>query len=166
MRERQLRRRCRALLRELDVPQPFGSRELCRCLSAHRGRPIRLVPFPIESPGPFGIWFSTDAADVIIYQSQTTPAHQEHIILHEVGHIIAGHDGEQLAAGEAVRVHRRSAYDNRQEREAELIATILHEWAGRSDGLGSRAAADPGLAGHAAVLDRIGQALSGGGGRG
>ncbi|GAB3239882.1 ImmA/IrrE family metallo-endopeptidase [Kineosporia babensis] len=154
MRERQLRRRCRALLRELDVPAPFGPRELCRRLAQHRGRPIRLVPFAIEQPGPFGIWFATDAADVIVYQSQTTPAHQEHIILHEVGHIIAGHDGEPRL---------RTAYDSRPEWEAELIATILHEWAGRGDGLGEAAAqaADPN---RQAALERIGHALSGGGG--
>ncbi len=85
MRERHLRRRCRALLRELDVPRPFGHRELCRRLARHRGRPIRLMPFPIEQPGPSGIWLATDVADVIVYQSQTTAAHQEHIILHEVG---------------------------------------------------------------------------------
>lgn len=171
MRERQLRRRCRALLRELDVPAPFGPRELCRRLSAHRGRPIRLMPYPIESPGPFGIWFSTDEADVIIYQSQTTPSHQEHIILHEVGHIIAGHEGEAVGrtepdGHEPVRVNRRTAYDSTQEREAELIATILQEWSRRGDPLGGpgRPGTSPSDPDRAAALDRIGHALTGGGG--
>ncbi|MCE0535676.1 ImmA/IrrE family metallo-endopeptidase [Kineosporia rhizophila] len=166
MRERHLRRRCRALLRELDVPRPFGHRELCRRLARHRGRPIRLMPFPIEQPGPSGIWLATDVADVIVYQSQTTAAHQEHIILHEVGHIIAGHDGESVDPEESVRVHRRTAYDNRQEREAELIATILFEWSGRSDGLGDglgerdpETVTDPH---QAAALERIANALTGG----
>ena len=153
MREGPLRRRCRALLRELNVPAPFGPRELCRRLSEHRGREIRLVPFPIESPGPFGLWLSTDEADVVIYQSQTTRSHQEHIILHELGHIIAGHEGE-------VRGVPRSAYDSRQEREAELIATILHEWAGRSDGLGAE---DRESVPETAALDRIGHAIARGG---
>lgn len=155
MRERRLRRQCRALLRELDVPRPFGARELCRRLSEHRGRPIRLMAYPIERPGPFGLWLATDETDVIVYQSRTTPAHQEHIILHEVGHIIAGHEGESDL--------RRSSYDSRQEREAELIATILQAWAGRSDGLGERD--EPGTdPGRAAALERMGPALSGGGG--
>lgn len=165
MRERRLRRQCRALLRELDLPAPFGPRELCRRLSGHRGRPIRLMPYAIEQPGPFGIWFSTDAADLIIYQSQTTPAHQEHIILHEVGHIIAGHEGEQDDPGESgTRVHRRSAYDSRQEQEAELIAMILHEWAGRPDPLGTADEQNPADPGQAAALQRIGSALTGGSG--
>jgi hypothetical protein len=162
MRERHLRRHCRALLRELNVPAPFGPRELCRRLSEHRGREIRLMPFPIEAPGPFGLWLSTDTADLVIYQSQTTRSHQEHIILHELGHIIAGHEGEAVeqAPGPELRGLPRSAYDNRQEREAELIATILHEWAGRSDGLGAE---DRENAPETAVLDRIGHAIAHGG---
>jgi hypothetical protein len=162
MRERRLRRQCRALLRELDLPAPFGPRELCRRLSGHRGRPIRLMPYPIEQPGPFGIWFSTDATDLIVYQSQTTRAHQEHIILHEVGHIIAGHDGE--VGDPQVSVHRRSAYDSRQEREAELIAMILHEWAGRPDQLGEEGPARPDDPAQAAALQRMGSAITGGSG--
>ena len=162
MQERRVRRRCRALLRELEVPAPFGPRELCRRLAEHRGRPIRLVPYPIELPGPFGLWIRTAGADLIVYQSQTPPAHQEHIILHEVGHIIAGHEGEPAEAGELPR-RRRSAYDCDQEREAELIATILHEWSGRCDQLG--AVAHPPQASRVAALDRIGNALSAGSGR-
>lgn len=114
------------------------------------------MPYPIEQPGPFGIWLSTDAADLIVYQSQTTRAHQEHIILHEVGHIIAGHEGEPE--------YRRSAYDSRQEREAELIAMILHEWAGRPDQLGEPDLAEDPDSSQAAALRRMGSALTGGGG--
>lgn len=68
MSDRKLRRRCRALLRELDIRPPLEVRELCARLADRRGRPIRLVAHPIKVPGPFGLWFMTQSMDVIFYQ--------------------------------------------------------------------------------------------------
>jgi hypothetical protein len=153
VRERVLRRRCRSLLNELDIRPPLDVVELCRRVGERRGKPIRLVPHPIPVPGPFGVWITTEAADYILYQQETSKAHQGHIVLHELGHILAGHrsdeqDDELLAglypdtdpeslrerypdlAPDAVRrALRRTSYDNEQEREAETVATIILEWA-------------------------------------
>jgi hypothetical protein len=141
MSERVLRRRCRRLLRELDIRPPLDVSELCRRLAAKRGRPIRLVPYPIEIPGPFGLWFGTESVDYILYQKETTRPHQDHIILHEIGHIIADHPSDETDddAWDNVlpdppptglrRGLRRTCYDSEHEREAELIATIILEWA-------------------------------------
>lgn len=120
--DRRLRRRCRALLRELDVRPPLDVRELCRRLAGQRDRPIKLVAHPISVPGPFGLWFNTTSMDVIFYQRETTRPHQDHIILHEIGHIIAEHPSD---SGEL----QRTCYDSDHEREAELIATYILEWA-------------------------------------
>ncbi|MGY0488280.1 hypothetical protein [Streptomyces sp. WG-D5] len=80
------------------------------------------------------------ASDVIVFQQETTPYHQDHIVLHELGHILADHPGppgtavwEALLPGlkaDAIRraLHRCS-YDTREEQEAELVATIVGEWA-------------------------------------
>ncbi|RZT87953.1 hypothetical protein EV383_4887 [Pseudonocardia sediminis] len=147
MGERRLRWRCRRLLRDLDVRPPIDVTELCRRLGAHRGRELRLMPWELAVPGPFGVWFETDDVDVIAYQSRTSRAHQDHIVLHEVGHIVAGHGGDSTAeedeqilpdvpggAGSARRL-RRTCYDAANEREAELIASILGEGMGLlSDG--------------------------------
>ena len=65
MRERDLRRRCRRLLTELDIRPPLDVSELCRRVGETRGKPIRLVPHAIPVPGPFGVWITTDAADYI-----------------------------------------------------------------------------------------------------
>jgi hypothetical protein len=141
MAEYQLRRRCRTLLRELDVRPPLEVTELCARLARHRGRPIHLTPHPIPVPGPFGVWLSTSRADHIIYQGQTTRPHQVHIILHEVGHLIADHRSDEQdddllhflypdIAPEAVRrALRRTSYDTGQERQAETAATIILQWA-------------------------------------
>lgn len=129
------------MLRDLDVRPPIDVTELCRRLGAHRGRELRLMPYELAVPGPFGIWFETDDVDVIAYQSQTSRAHQDHIILHEVGHIVAGHGGDSTVdedeqvlpdvpgPGGARRL-RRTCYDAANEREAELIASILGEGMG------------------------------------
>lgn len=139
--DRRLRKHCRALLRELDIRPPLDVRQLCARLAGRRGRPIRLVEHPIKVPGPFGLWFMTESTDVIFYQRETTRPHQDHIILHEIGHIIAGHPSDSGGdqAGEEPRpddgpadatgVLRRTCYDSVYEREAELIATIILEWA-------------------------------------
>ncbi|GII83790.1 hypothetical protein Ssi03_17800 [Sphaerisporangium siamense] len=137
MRERALRRECRRLLRELDIRPPLDVRELCARLAERRGRDIRLVAYPIDIPGPFGLWFMTDSTDFIYYQQETTRPHQDHIVLHEIGHMIAEHPSDEPADGEAItpgltaggRVLRRTCYDTKYEREAELIATIILEWA-------------------------------------
>ncbi|WP_216210843.1 hypothetical protein [Amycolatopsis aidingensis] len=153
MRERELRRRCRRLLKELDIRPPLDVAELCRRVGQQRGKPIRLIPHPIPVPGPFGVWVTTPRADYILYQQETSKAHQGHIILHELGHILAGHHSDQLddslltelypdperddlssrypdLAPEAVRsALRRTSYDTEHEREAETVATIILEWA-------------------------------------
>ncbi|NYT95429.1 hypothetical protein HW126_16740 [Salinispora sp. H7-4] len=140
MRERALRKSCRALLRELDIRPPLDVRELCRRLAERRGRPIRLVPYPIQIPGPFGLWVMTDSADVIFFQKETTAPHQDHIILHEIGHIIADHPSDETESegldlltpvkpNGTTRALRRTCYDSAHEREAELVATVILEWA-------------------------------------
>ncbi|MFI1415142.1 hypothetical protein ACH4Y0_35200 [Streptomyces sp. NPDC020707] len=100
---------------------------------------------------------------MIFYQQDTTRPHQDHIILHEVGHILVGHlavpaagpPGDGPGAG-AEHVRMRTVYDSEQELEAELIATIILERSamhGACRGMDSTAVTeDP-------VLERMGQAL-------
>lgn len=162
MSDRRLRKRCRELLRELDFRPPLDVRELCARLARQRGRPIRLMPHPIKVPGPYGLWLMTESMDVIFYQRETTRPHQDHIILHEIGHIIADHPsdvaglpGDPLAPAEPARVLRRTCYDSVREREAELIATIILEWASVLNPL--RQAARPSGGPH---VERLGSSLS------
>ncbi|WP_241844894.1 hypothetical protein [Streptomyces silvensis] len=139
--ERDLKRRLRQELRDLDVQPPLSVDSLCRALERKRRRPIVLRPYPLPVPGPLGLWVSTPGADLVFYQQHTTRMHQDHIVLHEVmGHIWCDHgtapDGDRwglLVPGlspEAVRrVMTRCAYDDAQECEAERAATIITEWA-------------------------------------
>lgn len=178
MRERELRRRCRKLLNELDIRPPLDVHELCRRVGEQRGKPIRPIAHPIPVPGPFGAWITTDSADYILYQRETSKAHQGHIILHELGHILAGHRSDEeddallgqlypdvaparlreqypdLEPGAVRRALRRTSYDSAQEREAETVATIILEWASVLDSVGPPADSDD------ATAQRMGTALT------
>jgi Zn-dependent peptidase ImmA (M78 family) len=164
------------MLNELDIRPPLDVAELCRRVGESRGKPIRLIPHPIPVPGPFGVWVATHAADYILYQQETSKAHQGHIVLHELGHIIAGHrsddDDDALLAElypdvepdalreqypdlepDAVRrALRRTSYDTEQEREAETVATIILEWASVLDRIAPSNSSD-------ATAQRMGTAL-------
>ncbi|OSP41394.1 hypothetical protein B7767_21070 [Streptomyces sp. 13-12-16] len=153
MSERKLRRRCKRELRALGIQPPLRIDELCRRLGEHRGRPIRLLPYSLPIPGPFGMWLATESTDYILYQRETSRIHQDHIILHEVGHILANHHSHQEELAQPVlpglspdvvkRALRRTSYDEEHEREAELVATIILEWASVLDRVAPKQASDP-----------------------
>lgn len=145
MSERQLRNRCRKLLRQLDMRPPFDVNELCARLAEQRGTPILLEPKPIPAPGPFGLWLATKSGDLVLYQQETSRLHQVQIILHEVGHMIANHDSDE-GDDEVLRMLspsidpdvvrrwlRRTDYRSPKEIEAEKIATTILEWAWELD---------------------------------
>lgn len=152
MDERDLRRRCKRLLGELRIEPPLDVRQLCTRLGQRRGREIRLVAHPLPVPGPFGVWIAAPGADYVFYQQATTRPHQNHIILHELGHMIAEHvsdadtehgDGlhgeyPDLDLAAVRRAMARTSYDSRREQEAELVATIISEWASVLDRVAPR----------------------------
>ncbi|QRP45204.1 hypothetical protein [Amycolatopsis sp. FDAARGOS 1241] len=159
MKERELRRRCRRSLTDLDLSPPLDVGLLCERLGESRGRLIRLMPYALEVPGPFGCRIATAAADYLFFQQETTEAHQDHIILHELGHLLADHEPRgdaQPAAflrgpapdledidGDAVRhALRRTSYDEAHEWGAETVATIILEWASVLNYTTPRSAAD------------------------
>lgn len=137
---RELEKRIRRLLRSLDVQPPLSVPDLCTALARHRGRHIELRAFPLRADGPLGAWLETPQADVIVFQRETTAHHQDHIVLHELGHILADHPGppggavwEALLPGLGADAIRRAllrcSYGTKEEQEAELVATIVGEWA-------------------------------------
>ncbi|MGW6846455.1 toxin [Streptomyces sp. NPDC054958] len=125
---------------ELDLPTATDVAELCRHLGEVRDRPITLVPMQMPSSHPCGMWVAARDEDLIFYDANTTGAHQEHIILHELGHIICCHRGagglDEAAARllfpnldpQLVRdMLLRATYDDVQEQEAEIIAYLLSQ---------------------------------------
>jgi len=80
-----------ALIRELQVPVPFDLGEFVAGLEHQRNRPIRLRPFSSAPRCPCGLWIGTADADYIYHEAGTTPFHATHIALHELAHMLLGH---------------------------------------------------------------------------
>lgn len=137
-RDAALRRRCRAMLLKFDLPQQFSLKELCRQLETQRQRPIHLHPAPIQNlmEGVYGLWLATETDDHFFYEQQTSRLHQEHIVLHEIGHMLLNHNSYNLAHVGSSRASQlfpdldpklvrsilaRSNFSARHEREAEIL---------------------------------------------
>jgi hypothetical protein len=137
---RDLRRSCARRVAGLDVPAGGSVAELCARVAQRRGRPIHLVPMAMPATHPCGFWVATDDADVILYESGTGRTHQEHIVAHELAHLICRHRGVTAPDGTGARLLfpdidprvvrdmlGRAGYTDDQEREAEVMASVLLE---------------------------------------
>jgi hypothetical protein len=132
-------RRLRKLLRGLDIPVPFDVTTFVGRIAAQRGRPLHLRPIA-GLTGVCGLWIATDAADIVFYEQDTTPSHQEHIVLHELSHVLCDHypvsmnlaaqAEELLPSLDPALVRRvlgRAGYSTDEEREAEMLATLIRQ---------------------------------------
>lgn len=156
---RRLRGVVRELLAELGVRPPLDVADLCARLAVHRGRNLILEPtdtMPISAA--YAMWVATEDTDHLYFQQRTSPLHRRHLILHEVGHIIAGHASDAVTPTAATPTAaqsedaaereldalvalmpdlpremvaaalRRHAYDTLEEQQAEYIASTVLRW--------------------------------------
>ncbi|WP_327069872.1 ParH-like protein [Kitasatospora sp. NBC_01302] len=126
--------RCQQTVDALELPAPFDAVRFIAGLAEQRGRPIELIPVSGRPNLPCGLLVTTDEADCILYAADTTPLHQQHILLHEAAHLICRHHESAPATqtllphlnGSLVqRVLGRTVYSEPQEREAELVASLI-----------------------------------------
>lgn len=135
---RALRDTCETLLDSLPLPRDADVPTFLDSLAEHRGRPIVVQPLPGAGGvgSPCGVWFATEKADYICYEPDTSALHQDQIIFHECGHILFDHRvGIDLSEAERLlpdlgpslirRALARTSYSNDQEKEAEMLASLL-----------------------------------------
>jgi len=130
------------LLAEIEMPVPFNLDKFCEAIAKHRGRPllVEAVEGVNGSDGELcGLWVELEDADCVFYEASTSPLHRDHIVLHEISHILLGHttaNGLDLGAnlGELFtgidpamvrNVLGRASFSTPQEREAEELATWI-----------------------------------------
>ncbi|MDX8056674.1 ImmA/IrrE family metallo-endopeptidase [Lentzea sp. BCCO 10_0798] len=105
------------------------------------GASISLHPFPPTAIRqwrdageqlPAALCLAGDNRIFVLYREDTTPAHQRHSILHELGHICARHlppvgetPTEELGTVPVARAKHRSFYDDSMERAAEAFAYTM-----------------------------------------
>lgn len=88
------------------------------------------------------MWIATRTVSYIFYDQETSAAHQDHIIAHELAHILKGHRGATTLATLDVgglfslldpalikTVLGRTDYTEQDEREAETVGTYLQQHA-------------------------------------
>ena len=134
----QLRARCEARLADLYIPRPFDLATFCQHLGSRRSRPILLLPMELAADSPSGLWIRGDRNDYIVYEQATTPLHQTHIALHEIGHLLCGHTSVVPPPGEHLdrlfatvdprlvrRALSRTSYSTEDEGEAEMLASLI-----------------------------------------
>ncbi|WP_103944769.1 ParH-like protein [Thermomonospora echinospora] len=146
------------------IPSPFDAEQFINRLQDWRGRRIRLEPISLERATPdlpCGALIETATTDYILYIPGATPLHREHIIVHEVAHMLFEHEsgltalelGSALFPGLDPRLVRqvlgRASYTTDEECEAETFASLLIGDARRTPPPPD--ATDPG----SPVLDRV-----------
>ncbi|WP_412075450.1 hypothetical protein ACLF6K_05890 [Streptomyces xanthophaeus] len=162
---------CRKVVRQLEIPAPYDVTEVCDLIERRRGRQLSVLPMaiPVYEGSPSGLWVETDDCDYILFQANTTRAHQEHIVAHEIGHMLLDHrslpsDQDEVSQllmpnldPALVRtVLARTSYLDLEEQQAEVVASLLPMQAGQSRR--SQAAKDV-PAGVANLVDHIERSL-------
>lgn len=144
MNRSQSRRECEALVARLDLPVPFDLGQMCALVGQQRGHPIVLMPTSMSMGSLCGLWLGTAKADYVFYEHDTSRLHQQHIICHEIGHILRRHSPNRILGADVARaltgsievgnvqhVLGRDTYTDHDEYEAELVATLILRRIGR-----------------------------------
>ncbi len=97
---RELDRESETLIRGLDLPSISADAwEFCQELESKLGRAIVLVEYDFLSAAPeiTGLRVATPSREYIFFERDTDEWLQNHTILHEVGHIVWGHDPDFIS---------------------------------------------------------------------
>ncbi|WP_245746153.1 CUE domain-containing protein [Nocardia altamirensis] len=147
MRERIWRRRADPMVEQvrrmrdaLVVPEPWDLTVFLEQIPGMVGKRIRLVTLPDRSGLPCGLVVEQIEDIVIAYDAESSGYHADHIVLHEIGHLLLDHGPDAGARTQrgtlellfpdidpdtVLRVLQRSDYDDAAERQAELFASLV-----------------------------------------
>lgn len=106
------------------LPVPWDIDRLCRDLAEQRGR--ALTVHEVDMPtGVTGLWFDDGTRDHILVHAPTRGVYRDHIILHEIAHMLAGHGSHFGEAACDVVDHYQHSRIDIEELIAEQFATII-----------------------------------------
>ena len=142
MRRATVRHRYETITRTVGIPVPFDLAAFCSRVAEYRGRDVHLHPMKLGAAGGLcGLYVELDGSDHVFFPEDTSALHQQHIVVHELAHLLCGHQATEPAAGlpdgvldelfptldrGLVRsVLGRSRYADPAEHEAEVIATLI-----------------------------------------
>ena len=97
----------------------------------YRNLSIVLVPQPMHGLTEYGYWLRGQVHDYIFFDCTTAKMHQDHIIMHELGHILLGHETYRVTADstaqDALCLMRSIDRGCQEEQDAESLATALQQ---------------------------------------
>lgn len=105
MQEHVIRQRSRERVAALTdlIPNPWSIEAFVDRLSKQRGRAITLQSFQAEGgDAPCGFYMSTATEDRVLYPEQANRLQRDHVILHELGHLL--HDSDPTGNADAVTI--------------------------------------------------------------
>ncbi|MFI7024430.1 ImmA/IrrE family metallo-endopeptidase [Micromonospora sp. NPDC049900] len=130
------RRQVQRLIRQLvvDLPAPLTLPGMISTLAQARRRDIQVLAMTMGEQA--GLWVATAETDYVLYSRDSSPLVQTQTILHELMHIALRHTGKVLlpstvpeptdsAGVRALLARSSSTFHDRQEHDAELLATHL-----------------------------------------
>lgn len=127
----------KAALRALPPPRPFDLGLYLWQLQEHRNRPIHIHDLPTSAVAALcGAWIAFQGVDHVFVDPAAAGRHRDHIIAHEIAHMLLNHRPsttlnhgarrtllDMIGAPPTLRVSTRAGHD-RHERAAELFATL------------------------------------------
>lgn len=128
------RTQARRIVDELVLPDPWDIDSMIARVASRAGRPLRVERRPAAGDGITGTIFRLADEDVIFYRDDLVGLHREHVLCHELGHLLAGHlegpeaygeSSDDLAHARVLMLNRQCQYGEARERVAEEIAELL-----------------------------------------
>jgi hypothetical protein len=108
---------------------PQGVDDLCAMIARHRGRPITVFPVSVSIGGPSGVLLHRDDngmdMDVIAVADDAAPLLRDHIVLHELAHLLLGHEQLDHKRPGAAQCGRRLRQEGEAEHYAETMAKLV-----------------------------------------
>ncbi|MCA1723417.1 MAG: hypothetical protein LC748_04035 [Thermomicrobia bacterium] len=159
-----LRKRCAARIRDLPIPNPFDMQIFSTLVSERHKRPIVLHPIALHGVVS-GAWAAMESIDIVFYEQHATPFHQQHIVLHELSHILCDHQGFAITDEglrsllltdvpiERLRTLQSNHYSDEDEREAEVLASLILERVNNAQA--DTSISDPNIVGTLQLLDDL-----------
>lgn len=129
------RTQARQIVDALVLPEPWSSEALIAQVGRKLGRRVRIERRPAMGDGITGTIFRLSEEDVIFYREDLIGLHRDHVLCHELAHLLAGHlegpeayhgaSDNHLAHAFAVMLNRQCQYGETRERVAEEIAEMI-----------------------------------------
>ncbi|MEV0759437.1 hypothetical protein [Nocardia sp. NPDC050435] len=161
-----MHRRCGEIVEKFDMPTDLD--EFLERISLQQRRPVIPIAMALPPEGPTGAIVYSSEGIFVPFSKHTSQVHRHNIVLHELGHLLFGHNGitdvdrersqamfPDLDPDLVISMLQRTNYSDDQEKEAELFASVmgmkLATWSPKTD----QAAIPPEIAAAIARIEKV-----------